>query len=102
MQEAEAGDAVAEPGKDHLEDAGDREAEREPDPGSPEAGEQRKHQQDQEPEDDDVAEAGVEVPAVLELLVRDELTLVVGVLRDVEGAVPGSADLHEDRDDDQR
>src|SRR5207249_2936876 len=91
VQEPEARNGRAEPGEDDLEDKADRESKREPDSGTPEARSERDHEQDEPAEYDDVAEARVEVPAVVEPFVAEHVALVLELVRRVEGPVAGGA-----------
>jgi hypothetical protein len=101
VEKPDCRDRAAHPGKDDLNDDGDRDREREQDTPLPEPGREREHEENERGEEDDVAERGVEAPAVVEHLLGDRLGLVrAGLILElrhrVEPAVGGRANLDDD------
>jgi hypothetical protein len=76
VQDADRVHALARPGEDDLEGNDQRDAQRPQDAPLAEPGREREQQEEDGPEEDEVAEGGVEAEAVVEHLLADDLVLV--------------------------
>src|SRR5438034_6235335 len=101
MEDAYPVHALADPGQDDLQCDVERDGEREKDAPLAEPGGEGEQKEDDGPEEDQVAEAGVETEAVVECLLADHPALIrpaliAKLLRGVEGSVRGACDLRDD------